>query len=73
MIIAGTKVQREQLKIEHELLRQKGLIYYGMHASKNAMVTCFIKDYHEDHVHFLDADDGGYAMAAKHLKQQSTT
>lgn len=73
MIIAGTKAQREQLKTELELLHHQGLIYYGMHASKNAMVTCFIKDYHEDHVHFLDADDGGYAMAAKHLKQQSAT
>jgi hypothetical protein len=33
-------------------------------------VTCLVRDYNTEHVHFLDAANGGYALAAKGMKAQ---
>lgn len=53
------------------ILYQQGRIYYGIHASEHALMTCFVDSTHEgEHIHFIDGGDGGYAMAAKQLKKQ---
>jgi hypothetical protein len=33
-------------------------------------MTCLVFNYEDDHIHFLDVADGGYALAAKDMKQQ---
>ena len=33
-------------------------------------MTCVITRYEGDHVHFVDGSDGGYALAAKRMKEQ---
>jgi len=34
-------------------------------------MTCFVLSTNSDeHIHFIDGNDGGYALAAKQLKQQ---
>jgi len=33
-------------------------------------MTCFIRDFGGEHLHFLDGSNGGYAMAARQMKQQ---
>ncbi len=50
--------------------RQRHELAYGMHRSSEALVTCYVRSYSGDHVHFVDGSDGGYAMAAKQLKAQ---
>lgn len=63
--------REEHRKIEEYLTaeRQAGRLNYGLHASNEAMVTCLV--FHlEDHIHFVDGCDGGYALAAKRLKEQ---
>jgi Protein of unknown function (DUF3095) len=47
-----------------------GRLAYGMHRSKAALITCLVRSYAGDHVHFIDGADGGYALAAKELKAQ---
>jgi hypothetical protein len=42
---------------------------YGLHESKAAIMTCLIFTAGQDHAHFVDGSDGGYAMAAKALKK----
>lgn len=44
-------------------------IYYGTHLADNALMTCFVQS-PKRHIHFVDADQGGYAIAAKMLKSQ---
>jgi len=49
---------------------QKGKLCFGVHRSDAAILTCFVFSLHGKHLHFVDGSDGGYAMAAKQLKQQ---
>lgn len=49
-------------------MQQSGLLAYGAHESPSALMTCVVRSYDGDHVHFVDGADGGYALAAKKLK-----
>jgi len=43
---------------------------FGLHRQPAAIMTCIVPSIAEsDHVHFVDGAAGGYAMAAKMLKQ----
>ena len=46
-----------------------GLIDYGIHTQASALMTCIVPSIvRNDHMHFVDGADGGYARAAEHLK-----
>lgn len=62
----------EQYRFESKLAAEHraGRLAYGMHRSPAALVTCLVRSYSGDHVHFVDGSDGGYALAAKQLKAQ---
>lgn len=47
-----------------------GILFYGCHQTNAAVITCLVEKTGTDHVHFVDAANGGYAMAAKQLKTQ---
>ena len=52
-------------------LRDEGVIAFGLHQADSALMTCLVFNLIEsEHVHFIDGGDGGFAMAAKQLKQQ---
>ncbi len=70
MVIAGAPEQRGRLREALEGWRREGRIVYGIHAAPTALITCVVSDYVNDHVHFLDAANGGYALAAKEMKGQ---
>ena len=48
----------------------QGRIFYGLHTAPSALMTCLVFDYASAHMHFVDGADGGYALAAKAMKQQ---
>lgn len=73
MVISGSEAQRIALRRILETYRSKGKIIYGIHAARSALITCVVNNYDKDHVHFLDCASGGYAMAAREMKQQKTT
>ena len=58
------------LTVSLEKMRAEGKIKFGMHRSREAIVTCLVEDYNGNHTHFVDGSDGGYAMAAVQLKAQ---
>ncbi len=70
MTISGTAQQRQALREYLDVWRNTGDVVYGMHVSGYALMTCIVFDRFGRQVHFLDADDGGYAMAAQELKSQ---
>ena len=69
-VLAGTEAQRLALADALESRRRRGELVYGMHAAPSAVMTCMIRDYACHHVHFIDASNGGYTMAARQLKSQ---
>jgi hypothetical protein len=57
----------EFLEAEH----RRGAIFYGSHRSSSALMTCLVFSLkHESHIHFVDGNDGGYALAAVQFKEQ---
>jgi len=50
---------------------KQGLIAYGLHVADSALMTCLVFNLADsEHVHFIDGGDGGFAMAARQLKEQ---
>jgi hypothetical protein len=70
MVIAGNSEQRQQLTKYLETQYQKGKLVYGLHNSDRALVTCLVFEPNGRQVHFVDGADGGYALAAKRMKQR---
>jgi transcription termination factor NusB len=70
MVISGTIEQRQRLTEILEQYYQAGKLVYGMHVSDRALLTCLVFEHNDRHVHFVDGADGGYALAAKAMKQQ---
>jgi hypothetical protein len=66
----ATGTVRQRMDLTGWLDEQYGLkrLSYGVHPSFAAMVTCYIKSYQHEHVHFVDGTDGGYAKASQELK-----
>lgn len=66
-VISCTSKEKLDLLEYLNSLESNGEILYGLHESEAALVTCIIKEYSGVHFHFIDGDNGGYAMAATHL------
>ena len=72
MVVDLSTKGADQLTRWLESQHQDGRLYYGIHHSKSALITCMIRSYENDHLHFVDGADGGYALAAKAMKAQMT-
>ncbi len=70
LVISGTSEAREKLIRYLETERQRGALAYGIHVSDRALMTCLVFERYGKQVHFIDAADGGYTLAAKQLKAQ---
>lgn len=70
MVIPGNETQIEKLENYLEDGYQKGKLVYGLHVSKNALITCAVFQQSDNHISFIDGADGGYALAAKAMKQR---
>ncbi len=67
---AATARNLEELLAEAE---RAGIAHYGLHRQDAALMTCIVPSYvTDDHVHFLDGAGGGYALAARALKEKLT-
>ncbi len=70
MVLSGSETQRKELDTYLQAEHQRGHLVYGIHASSSALLTCLVFNYDTEHVHFLDASNGGYALAAQAMKKQ---
>jgi hypothetical protein len=70
MVLDGSEAQYRALREYLEGQRVAGRIVYGTHRSREALLTCIVFSYNGNHVHFVDGSDGGYAIAARELKEQ---
>jgi hypothetical protein len=70
MVMDGSEQQSSRLQSYLEAQYRKGRLAYGMYKSREALVTCIVQSYNGNHLHFVDGSDGGYALAARELKQR---
>ena len=71
LVLDCSELQKKQIISFLEECYFDGEIYYGLHSSEHALMTCYVPSTKEGgHIHFIDGDNGGYAMAAKQLKSQ---
>ncbi len=70
MVMDGSEAQYQELDDFLQGQFRRGHLVYGMHRSSEALLTCIVFSYNGNHVHFVDGSDGGYALAARGLKQQ---
>lgn len=70
MVIDSAPEQTKRLKefLEEEYKNNK--LYYGLHVTNEALITCLIFNRADAHLHFIDGASGGYALAASHMKKQ---
>lgn len=68
MVIDVSENQAEAIEAFLESSLEKRRLFYGVHRSTSALMTCNVSVRGQVHVHFIDGNDGGYALAAKELK-----
>jgi hypothetical protein len=72
-VTTGTDDQINKLKVLLDDLESNKKIIYGMHITHASIMSCYIENREEKHVHFVDGTEGGYTSAAimfKLKKQQ---
>ncbi|MDG6777093.1 DUF3095 family protein [Thiomicrorhabdus sp. zzn3] len=69
-VLAADRIPLQELLQWLDQQYRLGRLYYGCHQTHSAIVTCLINQRGLEHIHFVDSAEGGYAMAAKQLKQQ---
>lgn len=67
-VISGTDKQINKLKIMLDDLESNKKIIYGMHITHASIMSCYIEDRKEKHIHFVDGTEGGYTSAATIFK-----
>lgn len=70
MVISGTAFQRTTLISYLDQEYTQGNLVYGFHVSNRVLMTCLVFERSGRQVHFVDGADGGFAEAAKDLKER---
>lgn len=71
LTVACPVATADRIETRLALAQEAGLVRYGVHRQDAAVVTCVSPSVlHDDHVHFVDGADGGYARAAAMLKRR---
>lgn len=69
-VIAGTRAQREALEVGLRELETAGALWYGLAVSRESVLSCYVTNRADEHIHFVDGADGGYTLAAGVLKRK---
>ncbi len=69
-VICGNEQQRIKLINILDELEKTNDIIYGIFKSSDSVMSCYVRDLKDDHIHFVDGAGGGYTQAAKMLKEK---
>ncbi len=67
-VITGTATQRAALVKLLDAMEANDEITYGIHISGASIMSCYVRNLDDAHIHFVDGSEGGYTKAAKMLK-----
>ncbi len=71
-VFSGTEKGLNTLKMLLDAMEADGKILYGMHATYASIMSCYIEDRDENHIHFVDGTEGGYIRATANLKEKAS-
>jgi Protein of unknown function (DUF3095) len=71
-VITGTAQQRVLLETALNKIESDGEIFYGLYVSKESVMSCYVRNIKDGHIHFVDGAEGGYTKAAGVIKQKIT-
>ncbi len=69
-VISGTPQQRELLETALTIIEREGQIIYGLYVSKESVMSCYVRNMSDRHIHFVDGAEGGYTKAAGMIKKK---
>jgi len=69
-VISGTALQRNLLVTALNKMELSGEIIYGIYVSKESVMSCYVRNMNDRHIHFVDGAEGGYTKAAGMLKKK---
>jgi len=69
-VMSGTPQQRKKLMKALDKMEAKGDIIYGLSVSEESVISCYVRNRDDQHIHFVDGAEGGYTRAAKVLKKK---
>jgi hypothetical protein len=69
-IISGNQKNIDRLVKKLNQMEADGLIKYGIHVTYASIMSCFVNDLKKNHIHFVDATEGGYTSAANDYKRK---
>ncbi|KGO84896.1 hypothetical protein Q765_19210 [Flavobacterium rivuli WB 3.3-2 = DSM 21788] len=67
-VITGNAKQRVALQNLLNVMEANGEIIYGIHISGASIMSCYVRNLDDGHIHFVDGAEGGYTQAARMLK-----
>ncbi|MEZ5038312.1 MAG: DUF3095 family protein [Saprospiraceae bacterium] len=69
-VISGTSQQRQALCEALEKMEAAGECFYGLHVCRESIMSCYVRNRQDEHIHFVDGSQGGYTQAARILKDK---
>ena len=69
-VISGTSQQRELLESALSKIESDGEILYGLYVSQESVMSCYVRNMNDRHIHFVDGAEGGYTKASGIIKQK---
>jgi len=69
-VISGTAQQLQSLELFLDGLESDKKINYGMHKTYASIMSCYVQDRKDNHIHFVDGTEGGYTSAAMMIKKK---
>jgi hypothetical protein len=69
-VISGTAAQRAQLDAYLAQIELANEIYYGLYISNASVMSCYVRNMGDGHIHFVDGAEGGYTQASRILKRK---
>ncbi|MEO3408382.1 DUF3095 domain-containing protein [Mucilaginibacter sp. CAU 1740] len=69
-VISGTAAQRKKLQDVLVRMENEGKLYFGFHVSRESVMSCYVRDLEDGHIHFVDGSEGGYTKAAGFIKKK---
>ena len=69
--IISSSMEKRRKFVEYLNAEEKaGNLIFGHFISRESVMTCYIENRDEKHIHFVDGADGGYTEASKELKNK---